>query len=91
MIRYVNSNVLDVMKPSEQMEKLIAKKDKQKYLPTPEEMKAVKAVEKEEAEQERKERLLKIRRAAELQGIKLKKRAKGPNPLSVLRKKVKKD
>lgn len=91
MLRYINSNVLDVMKPSEQMEKLIAKKDKKKYLPTQEEMKAVKAANKEEAEELKKERILKIRRTAELLGIQLKKRAKGPNPLSVQTKKVKKD
>lgn len=91
MLRYVNTNVLDLMKPSEQMEKLIAKKDKKKYLPTQEEMKAVKVVEREESEKRRKESILRIRRAAELLGIQLKKRAKGPNPLSNLKKKVKKD
>lgn len=91
VIRYINSNVLDVMKPSEQMEKLIAKRDKKKYLPTQEEMKAVKVANKEEAEQLRKERIQKIRRTAELLGIQLKKRAKGPNPLAVQKKKVKKE
>ena len=91
MIRYLNSNVLDVMKPSEQMDKLVAKKDKKKYLPTQEEMKAVKEANKEEAALLKKERIKKIRRTAELLGIQLKKRARGPNPLSVQRKKVKKD
>lgn len=90
VIRFVNTNVLDVMKPSEKMEKLIEKLDRKKYMPTQEEMKAVKEVEKEEAEERKKQQIQKIRRAAELLGVQLKKRAKGPNPLSVLSKKVKK-
>lgn len=91
VIRFVNTNVLDVMKPSEKMEQLIAKRDKKKYLPTPEEMKAVNEVEKQEEEERKKEQIKRIRRAAELLGIQLKKRAKGPNPLSVMKKKIKKD
>lgn len=73
------------------MVQLIEKDDKKKYLPTPEEMKLVKIAKKEELEEIRKERINKIRRAAELQGIQLKKRAKGPNPLSVLTKKKKRE
>lgn len=79
------------MKPSEKMDQLVAKKDKKKYLPTPEEMKAVKELQKEEEEEEKKEAIRKIRRAADLMGIQLKKRAKGPNPLSVMGKKTKKE
>lgn len=87
MFRFVNTNVLDLMKPSDKMAELIENSANKKYMPTPEEMKEVKAANKEEYEKEKKERLLKIRRAAELQGIQLKKRAKGPNPLSVQKKK----
>jgi len=90
VLRFVNSNVLDLMKTSEEFDKLISKKDKKKYLPTQEEMKAVRQVQKEEDEERRKERILQIRRNAELLGVQLKKRAKGPNPLAVQKKIVKK-
>jgi U3 small nucleolar RNA-associated protein 23 len=77
------------MKPSEKMVQLIQNSSAHKYMPTPEEMVVVKAANKEEREQENKEKILKIRRAAELQGIQLKKRAKAPNPLSVQKKQKK--
>ena len=88
-IRFVNGNVLDVMKVSEQGLEMIQKLDKKKYLPTPEEMKEVKIVTKEMKEEERRQRIEKIRRAAQLLGEKLRKRAKGPNPLSVPKKRMK--
>jgi U3 small nucleolar RNA-associated protein 23 len=88
-IRFVNGNVLDVVKMSEEGTQMIEKLDKKKYLPTPDEMKAVQAVNKEVKEQERKDQIEKIRRAAQLLGEKLKKRARGPNPLSVPKKRLK--
>jgi hypothetical protein len=77
------------MKPSEKMLQLVKNSSANKYMPTPEEMQQVKAANKEEREQEKKEKILKIRRAAELQGVQLKKRAKGPNPLAIQKKKKK--
>ena len=90
MIRFVNTNVLDFMKPSEKMMKLIEKSDRKKYLPTQEEQKAIKVAKIEEREEIRKQRILKIKKAVASLGIQLKKRARGPNPLSVI-KKVKKE
>lgn len=75
------------MRPSETALKQIEKIDKRKYLPTQDEMKEIKVAQKEEKEEERKAKIERIRRAAQLQGVMLKKRAKGPNPLSIKKKK----
>ena len=86
-IRFVNGNVLDVMKMSEQGLQMIEKIDKKKYLPTADELKEVHAMNKEVKEQQRKDQIERIRRAAQLLGERLKKRARGPNPLSVPKRK----
>ena len=75
------------MRPSDTALRMIEKMDKKKYLPTQDEMKEIKEVKNEEKEKQRKEKIERIRRAAQLQGVMLKKRAKGPNPMSIKKKK----
>ena len=91
VIRFVNNNVLDVMPMSNQAQALIQKADVKKYLPTDEEMKAIKEAKKEEREARRKQLIEKIRKETLSQGIRLKKRAKAPNPLAAKKKRSNKN
>lgn len=72
---------------SSKTEEIIEKKDKKKYLPSAEELKAIKAQKLEDKEALRLKRIETIRKAINSQGVRLKTKAKGPNPLSVKKKK----
>ena len=87
IIRFVNTNVLDFMPLSDKAEKEIEKKEQKKYLPNEEEMKEVRAIQLEERKEQFREKLEQLKKESGMSGDKLKKRAKGPNPLSVLKKK----
>jgi hypothetical protein len=88
VLRFVNSNVLDFMKPSDAALKLFEKVDKKKYLPTQEEMKEVRVAQKEDREENKKRTIERIRKSFQRLGVTLKSKAKGPNPLSMKKKKV---
>ena len=87
ILKFVNSNVLDLLKMSDKSMALIGKKDLEKYVPNEEEMKKVIEARKEEREIERQKRIARIKKAREQSAVKLKKRAKAPNPLSCIKKK----
>lgn len=87
VLRFVNTNVLDFMKPSDAALRLFEKVDKKKYLPSQDEVKEIKAARKEEREENRKRMIERIRKSFQRLGVPLKPKAKGPNPLSMKKKK----
>lgn len=87
VIRFINSNVLDFMKLSPKALQEIELNDKGKYLPSEGEMLKVKKLKKTIKEEKKQKIIEDMRRGAQINGVQLKKRAKGPNPLSVKKKK----
>ena len=87
MLRFVNTNVLDFMKPSDVALRLFEKVDKKKYLPSEQEAKEIRAARKGDREENRQRSIERIRKAFQRLGVALKPKAKGPNPLSMKKKK----
>jgi U3 small nucleolar RNA-associated protein 23 len=82
----IKNEMLGLLDPSEHSEKVVDKKDKRKFLPTKEEEKVIKPYKEKEIEEKKREEMQEVQRERNQAGVKLKKRAKAPNPLAVKRK-----
>jgi hypothetical protein len=87
ILKFVNSNVLDLLKMSDKSMALIGKKDLEKFVPNEEEMKKVIEARKEEREIERQKRIARIKKAREQSAVKLKKEPRHPTPFHASKRK----
>jgi len=89
ILTFVSSNVLEMRDPGPATLALLDKRDKNKFDVAKHEREEVEHAQKEEAELLKKRTIEKSKRIREELGIKLKKPAIAPNPLSMLKKKKK--
>lgn len=87
ILTFVSDNVIEFRDPSKATMKLIEKKDEGKYEPSEREKVVIDEFKKKERIEEIKEKLEKLRKLRYKLGIKAKKKAKGPNPLSCKKRK----
>ena len=86
IITFVSDNVVEVREPSYASRAIVEKKARNKLDPSAREKEVINRFNKELKESEIKKGIEKFRKNCNRLGVKIKKKAKGPNPLSCLKK-----
>lgn len=91
ILTFVSDNVLEFRDPSRASLKLVEKKDRGKFEPSKREKEIIEEFRKEEKVEELRKRIEKLRKMRWALGLKSKKKARGPNPLSCKKRKKDRD